>query len=64
MSAYAGSEVPSEKCIDYFPPWNPTGDGYQGHSRSSTGAGASGAGYDWVDLASGTDSKLKPYTTI
>jgi Asp-tRNA(Asn)/Glu-tRNA(Gln) amidotransferase A subunit family amidase len=29
MGAYAGSEVPPEKCIDYFPPWNPRGDGYQ-----------------------------------
>ena len=27
MGAFAGSEVPSEKCIDYFPPWNPRGDG-------------------------------------
>ncbi len=57
MSAYAGSEVPPEKCIDYFPPWNPRGDGYQGPSGSSSGTGSSAAGYDWLDIALGTDSQ-------
>jgi hypothetical protein len=57
LGAYAGSEVPPEKCIDYFPPWNPRGDGYQGPSGSSSGAGSSVASYPWVDLALGTDSK-------
>ncbi|KAH6620994.1 amidase signature domain-containing protein [Chaetomium sp. MPI-SDFR-AT-0129] len=56
MGAYAGSEVPPEKCIDYFPPWNPRGDGYQGPSGSSSGAGASVASYPWVDVALGTDT--------
>ena len=46
MSGYAGSEVPPEKCIAYFPPWNPRGDGYQGPSGSSSGAGASIAKYE------------------
>ena len=57
MSAFAGSEVPPEKCIDYFPPWNPRGDGYQGPSGSSSGAASSIASYEWLDLAVGTDSK-------
>lgn len=57
MGAYAGSKVPPEKTIDYFAPWNPRGDGYQGPSGSSSGAGSSAAGYDWIDLAFGTDSK-------
>lgn len=57
LGAFAGSEVPPEKCIDYFPPWNPRGDGYQGPSGSSSGAGSSVASYDWVDIGIGTDSK-------
>lgn len=57
LGAYAGSEVPPEKCIDYFPPWNPRGDGYQGPSGSSSGAGSTVASYDWVDIALGTDSE-------
>ena len=60
MGAYAGSEVPPEKCIDYFPPWNPRGDEYQGPSGSSSGTGASVASYPWVDIALGTDSMLPP----
>lgn len=58
LSAYAGSEVPPEKCIDYFPPWNPRGDGYQGPSGSSSGAGSSLTSYKWLDLALGTDCEL------
>jgi Asp-tRNA(Asn)/Glu-tRNA(Gln) amidotransferase A subunit family amidase len=61
MGAYAGSEVPPEKCIDYFPPWNPRGDGYQGPSGSSSGAGSSAATYHWLDFAIGTDSMSEPY---
>ena len=57
MSAFAGSEVPPTQCIDYFPPWNPRGDGYQGPSGSSSGAAASVAGYPWVDISLCTDSK-------
>lgn len=56
MGGYAGSEIPPEKCIDYFAPWNPRGDGYQGPSGSSSGAGASVAGYKWLDFALATDS--------
>jgi Asp-tRNA(Asn)/Glu-tRNA(Gln) amidotransferase A subunit family amidase len=57
MSAFAGSEVPPTECIDYFPPWNPRGDGYQGPSGSSSGAAASVAGYPWLDVSLCTDSK-------
>ncbi|KAJ5414878.1 hypothetical protein N7509_000212 [Penicillium cosmopolitanum] len=56
MSSYAGSEIPPEKCIDYFPPWNARADGYQGPSGSSSGSGASAGGYSWLDLAFGTDT--------
>ncbi|KAI0469333.1 amidase signature domain-containing protein [Xylaria cf. heliscus] len=56
LSAFAGSEIPPSQCIDYFPPWNPRGDGYQGPSGSSSGAGASVAGYDWLDISICTDT--------
>lgn len=58
LSAYAGAEIPPEKCIDYFPPWNARADGYQGPSGSSSGAGASIGGYSWLDLALATDSEF------
>ena len=64
LGAYAGSEVPPEKCIDYFPPWNPRGDSYQGPSGSSSGAGSSIASYDWLDLSLATDSKWAIFTYI
>ena len=57
MGAYASSEVPPEKTIDYFAPWNPRGDGYQGPSGSSSGAASSLASYSWLDFAFGTDSE-------
>ncbi|KAI0103174.1 amidase signature domain-containing protein [Nemania sp. FL0031] len=56
LSAFAGSEIPPNQCVDYFPPWNPRGDGYQGPSGSSSGAGASVAGYDWLDISICTDT--------
>jgi Asp-tRNA(Asn)/Glu-tRNA(Gln) amidotransferase A subunit family amidase len=59
LSAFAGSEIPPSECIDYFPPWNPRGDGYQGPSGSSSGAAATIAGYPWVDVSLCTDSKLR-----
>ena len=57
MGAYTGLEAPPEKSIDYLPPFNPHGDGYQGPSGSSMAAAASVSGYDWVDISLGTDSK-------
>ncbi|KAM5460203.1 hypothetical protein MferCBS49748_007745 [Microsporum ferrugineum] len=56
LSAFAGSEVPPCQCIDYFPPWNPRGDGYQGPSGSSSGAAAAAAGYMWLDFSICTDT--------
>ena len=44
MGASTGSEAPPKKSIDCFPPWDPRGDGHQGPSVSSTGAGSSVAG--------------------
>jgi Asp-tRNA(Asn)/Glu-tRNA(Gln) amidotransferase A subunit family amidase len=58
LSAYAGAEVPPEKCIDYFAPWNARADCYQGPSGSSSGAGASIGGYSWLDLSLATDSEF------
>ncbi|KAK0702782.1 amidase signature domain-containing protein [Lasiosphaeris hirsuta] len=61
-SAYAkdlisqGAVAPPEKSIDYFPPFNTRGDGYQGPSGSSMGAAASVSGYEWVDVSLGTDT--------
>ncbi|KAF7670921.1 hypothetical protein GT037_011049 [Alternaria burnsii] len=57
LSAFAGSEVPPNQCIDYFPPWNARGDGYQGPSGSSSGAAAVMGGYPWIDVSLCTDSK-------
>ncbi|EFR04156.1 amidase [Nannizzia gypsea CBS 118893] len=56
LSAFAGSEIPPCQCIDYFPPWNPRGDGYQGPSGSSSGAAAAAAGYIWLDFSICTDT--------
>jgi len=44
--------------IDYSAPFNPRGDGYQGHSGSSTGSATAASAYDWIDATLGTDSKL------
>lgn len=64
LSAFAGSEIPPSQCIDYFPPWNPRGDGYQGPSGSSSGAAASVAGYPWLDAAICTDSTSIPFPAL
>ena len=56
LSAFAGSETTPDKCIGYFPPWNPRGDGYQNPSGSLSGAGATVSGYSWIDYALCTDS--------
>ncbi|KAI1110106.1 amidase signature domain-containing protein [Nemania sp. NC0429] len=64
MNSFAGSEKPSNQVIDYFPPWNPRGDGYQRPAGSSTGAGVSTGGYTWCDFAVGTDSMLTLSPTL
>lgn len=58
MSAFASAEEPTDQWIDYHCPFNPRGDGYQTPSCSSTGAGASLAGYPWLDHSIGTDSEF------
>ncbi|TAQ88691.1 hypothetical protein B7494_g2965 [Chlorociboria aeruginascens] len=55
-SAFTGSEVPPDKCIDYFQPWNPRADGYQGPPRRSSGAGSTIADYDWLDVTLASDN--------
>lgn len=59
MSAFASAEEPTDQWIDYHCPFNPRGDKYQTPSCSSTGAGASLAGYSWLDHSIGTDSKCQ-----
>ncbi|KAM3518755.1 hypothetical protein MY4038_010009 [Beauveria bassiana] len=56
MSAFASAEEPTDQWIDYHCPFNPRGDKYQTPSCSSAGAGASLAGYSWLDHSIGTDN--------
>ncbi|KAJ3493191.1 hypothetical protein NLG97_g4888 [Lecanicillium saksenae] len=56
MSAFASAEELTDQWIDYHCPFNPRGDKYQTPSCSSTGAGASLAGYSWLDHSIGTDT--------
>ncbi|KAK0716702.1 putative amidase [Apiosordaria backusii] len=56
MSAFASAEEPTDQWIDYHCPFNPRGDKYQTPSCSSTGAGASLAGYPWLDHSIGSDT--------
>ncbi|KAI1129070.1 putative amidase [Nemania abortiva] len=56
MSAFASAEEPTDQWIDYHCPFNPRGDQYQTPSCSSTGAGASLAGYSWLDHSIGSDT--------
>lgn len=44
--------------VDFLPPANPRGDGYQDAGGSSPGAAASLAGYGWLDYAVGGECKL------
>ncbi len=63
MSAFASAEEPTDQWIDYHCPFNPRGDKYQTPSCSSTGAGASLAGYSWLDHSIGSDSEFYPIPT-
>jgi Asp-tRNA(Asn)/Glu-tRNA(Gln) amidotransferase A subunit family amidase len=58
MTSFASGEEPTDQWIDFHCPFNPRGDLYQSPGGSSTGAGASLAGYQWLDLSVGTDSEL------
>ncbi|KAI6351943.1 hypothetical protein MCOR25_009659 [Pyricularia grisea] len=55
-SQFANGESPTADWVDYHAPYNPRGDGYQDPSSSSSGAGASVASYDWLDIAVGSDT--------
>ncbi|KAJ6445283.1 hypothetical protein O9K51_00042 [Purpureocillium lavendulum] len=55
-SQFANGEVATADWVDYHAPFNPRGDGYQDASSSSSGAGASIASYEWLDLAIGSDT--------
>ncbi|SCO04988.1 related to D-mandelate dehydrogenase [Fusarium fujikuroi] len=56
LSQFANGENPTADWVSYLAPFNPRGDGYQGPSSSSSGAGASIASYPWLDLAVGSDT--------
>ncbi|KAK4076842.1 hypothetical protein Purlil1_12575 [Purpureocillium lilacinum] len=55
-SQFANGEAATADWVDYHAPFNPRGDGYQDASSSSSGAGASIASYEWLDLAIGSDT--------
>lgn len=55
-SQFANGETATADWVDYHSPFNPRGDGYQDPSSSSSGAGASIASYEWLDLAVGSDT--------
>jgi hypothetical protein len=55
-SQFANGEQATADWVDYHSPFNPRGDGYQDPSSSSSGAGASIAAYDWLDIAVGSDT--------
>ncbi|MFW2516840.1 amidase family protein, partial [Aliarcobacter butzleri] len=55
-SQFANGEVATADWVDYHAPFNPRGDGYRDASSSSSGAGASIASYEWLDLAIGSDT--------
>ncbi|KAJ6473807.1 amidase signature domain-containing protein [Mycena sanguinolenta] len=55
-SQFANGEGATADWVDYHSPFNPRGDGYQDPSSSSSGAGASIASYEWLDIALGSDT--------
>lgn len=55
-SQFANGESATSDWVDYHAPFNPRGDGYQDTSSSSSGAGASVAAYEWLDIALGSDT--------
>ena len=59
MAAFAAGEEPTDQYIDFHCPFNPRGDMYQSPGSSSSGAGASLAGYPWLDHCIGTDSTFE-----
>lgn len=60
MTSFASPEEPTDQWIDFHCPVNPRGDGYQSPSSSSTGAGTSLAGYEWLDFSIAGDCENSP----
>jgi hypothetical protein len=56
MTSVASPEEPTDQWVDFHCPTNPRGDRCQSPSSSSTGAGTSLAGYDWLDFSIAGDS--------
>ena len=57
MCSFAAGQEPTDQWIDFHCPFSPRGDQYQSPGGSSSGAAASLAGYSWLDISIGTDSK-------
>lgn len=56
LSQFANGDAYTSDAVDMHMPFNPRGDGYSVPLGSSSGAGASVAAYDWLDLALGSDT--------
>lgn len=55
LGSFLIPEEPAQS-VDFRPPWNPRGDGYQSPGGGSSGSAASVAAYNWIDIGIGTDS--------
>lgn len=53
---FANGDRATADWVDYHAPFVVRGDGYHEPSGSSTGAGASTAAHDWLDVAIGSDT--------
>jgi Asp-tRNA(Asn)/Glu-tRNA(Gln) amidotransferase A subunit family amidase len=53
---FALGERPTADYVDQLAPFNPRGDGYQHPQGSSAGTGAGLAAYEWMDIATGSDT--------
>jgi Asp-tRNA(Asn)/Glu-tRNA(Gln) amidotransferase A subunit family amidase len=56
LAQFANGDTLTADWVDFHSPFNPRGDGYQVPSGSSSGAGASIASYEWLDVAVGSDT--------
>ena len=57
MTAFASSEKPCD-WWDYQCPFNPRGDVHLTPGGSSTGSSTATAGYGWLDICIGSDSRI------
>lgn len=53
---FALGERPTADYVDQLAPFNPRGDGYQHPQGSSAGSGAGLGSYDWMDIATASDT--------